>query len=364
MKELKLPNLQIFNILLLMMTIGGIKAFSSLNNDEVTPKQHEYKIKLNRNDLNFEKNIIQFQTSNKALRCSYEIMKLCTKLKKSDNIECSSNKLKFLPFYLISNRLSTKSNKINFDLVDRFSLIINGNCFLTNEAMSSNFDKMEIKNLNLNNGVNNKNEIKLNIDLISAPNDNFDDIEINLISASNNYEIMFDNQTSIYQLLINNTNYLSSNTILAYLILNIVDYEDYKLKFEIKQILGVNYDDLLELDFDEMKYGLYSIKLKNSFNSTKFQEIFNYDFIINLNDNLIIKKFQIKFNENTNQLRLMPVEIEEEEEEEEITITKEIFSNNDNLTEIFRLNKGHYNGTELYAHINRYLILQSKMFQF
>ena len=46
--------------------------------------------------------------------------------------------------------------------------------------MSSNFDKMEIKNLNLNNGVNNKNEIKLNIDLISAPNDNFDDIEINL----------------------------------------------------------------------------------------------------------------------------------------------------------------------------------------
>jgi hypothetical protein len=69
----------------------------------------------------------------------------------------------------------------------------------------------------------NKNEIKLNIEII-------DDIDINLISNLNDCEIMFDNQTNAYQMLINNTNYLNSNIILAYLILNMVDCGDYKLK--------------------------------------------------------------------------------------------------------------------------------------
>jgi hypothetical protein len=304
MKQIKLP-IQIVTIFIIIIKINGIKGFSLNNNEQLNAA-----LKLNRNDLNFEKNIIQFQTSNRALRCNYEIKKLCTKLKKSENIECSSNKFKFLPFYVISNRLSTKLNKINFNSVDGFELTINGNCILTNEAISSNFDKNEIKTLNLNNEIN-KNEIKLNIEII-------DDIDINLISNLNDCEIIFDNQTNVYQLLINNTNYLNSNTILAYLILNTVDYGDYKLKFEIINNL------LLELSYDEMKSGLYSIILKNSFNSTKLHETFDYDFRINVNEIVVIKKFQIKFNnENLNELRLIS-----EEEMEEETTTLEILLNN------------------------------------
>jgi hypothetical protein len=136
MKQIKLP-IQIVTIFIIIMTIG-IKGFALNNNDQLNAaiQQNEFNFKLNRNDLNFEKNIIQFQTSNKALRCNYEIKKLCTKLKKSENIECSSNKFKFLPFYAISNRLSTKLNKIKFDSVDGFDLTIIGNCILTNEAIS------------------------------------------------------------------------------------------------------------------------------------------------------------------------------------------------------------------------------------
>ena len=135
MKQIKLP-IQIVTIFIIIMTINGIKGFSLNNNEQLNAALKQNELKLNRNDLNFEKNIIQFQTSNKALRCNYEIKKLCTKLKKSENIECSSNKFKFLPFYAISNRLSTKLNKIKFDSVDGFDLTIIGNCILTNEAIS------------------------------------------------------------------------------------------------------------------------------------------------------------------------------------------------------------------------------------
>ena len=303
-------------------TIGihhnNIEATPLINNDveqnqqlNEVRQQQEYKIKLNRNDLNFEKNLIQFQqqkqdqqtSNNKALKCFYEIKNLCTKLKNSENFECSSNKFKFLPFYLFSNRLSTKANKINFESVDKFALIINGNCIEARHGdeatQSSSNDRNDIKALNLNLKSASNNEIKLTIEIINE--DLVKNLEVNIISSSNDYEIIFDNGTNVYQLYVNNTNYLNSNTILAYLILNIVDYEDYKLKF---QIIPIN-DNKLELDFDEMKSGLYSIKSVNSFNSTIYSHLslftFNYDFLIFVNDQPnIIKKFQIKFNENLN----------------------------------------------------------------
>jgi hypothetical protein len=82
-----------------------------------------------------------------------------------------------------------------------------------------------------------------------------------------------------------------------------------------------------------MKSGLYSIILRNSFNSTKLHETFNYDFRININENIIIKKFQIKFNnENINELRLISEEIEEE------TTEIEILSNNTNSSPGYQFN--------------------------
>jgi hypothetical protein len=252
--------------------------------------QHDYRIKLNRNDLNFGKKLIKFELTNENLKCSYELTKLCTKLKINENSECSFNKYKFLPFYITTNKLSTKANKINFESIDMFQLNIAVNCVQTSkDSIDFTDEQIERVNLTLDKF---ENEIHLTIEL---KDEILKNLEVNIISASNDYEINFDNISNTYQLLINNTSFLNSNTVLAYVIVNIIDNMNYRLKFQISS----NNNDL-QLDFDEMKPGLYAIKLKNVFNFTTYRYlIFDYEFFLFINDQPdVIKKFQIKFDGN------------------------------------------------------------------
>ena len=250
-------------------------------------EEEDYKIKLNRNELNTDRSIVEFQALNKALRCSYEIERICTKLKNNENSECSVNRFKFLPFYTISNKVSTKANKISFESVQKFELNLIGKCIQTSEALSD-FDKNDTQSVHVNMVNSNDNKFKLTIELIeeSAAKS----LEVNVISASNDFEVITTTNGDYQLLFLNNASnsYLNANTILAYVIVNMIEnYSNYLLRFQI------NSRNNLELEYDEMKPGLYALKLLKSFNSTNSQQ-FDYDFFIFVNDEQIIKKFQIK----------------------------------------------------------------------